>query len=391
MWTSSTSPDFLPKSVMFWRTFVSCCIHTWSISPPKKLFQAMRGGFFNLDVMGLLQEKHMNLSQVAKLFREVYVAILGDFWETNIGIGECSQPKVSLSCLRQFSFCCDISPWSGKLTNKSMFMKMIASIWWRYPIVPRPDLTTNQKKQSTNFPRSFADFLCGEFEKDQRGRVAHRERSWGDIYGRVWCLNCLLYVWGSACKKRKANARRDMWMFIAKYRSFSFYIGVTWSNACFFPFEFYEPCIGLRFSIFGTLWPPQYPPNFSSPKTAGSGCCREVGRASGTPSPPDGDGWMVAESWQLPPNVRKRIHGTQWMKMAADWNDPFWSSDMCVRFFWEPAMPSVRTSNKKVLREWRNTTSPTNKYWPTPLKINGWNIIMELWFRSCSILFMGDL
>lgn len=70
----------------------------------------MRGGFFNLDVMGLLQEKHMNLSQVAKLFREVYVAILGDFWETNIGIGECSQPKVSLSCLRQFSFCCDISP-----------------------------------------------------------------------------------------------------------------------------------------------------------------------------------------------------------------------------------------------------------------------------------------
>ena len=28
MWTSSTSPDFLPKSVMFWRTFVSCCIHT---------------------------------------------------------------------------------------------------------------------------------------------------------------------------------------------------------------------------------------------------------------------------------------------------------------------------------------------------------------------------
>lgn len=65
MWTSSTSPDFLPKSLMFWRTFVSCCIHTWSISPPQKLFQAMRGGFFNLDVMGLLQEKHMNLCQVA--------------------------------------------------------------------------------------------------------------------------------------------------------------------------------------------------------------------------------------------------------------------------------------------------------------------------------------
>ena len=27
----------------------------------------------------------------------------------------------------------------------------------------------------------------------------------------------------------------------------------------------------------------------------------------------------------------------------------------------------------------------------TPLKINGWNIIMEVWFRSCSFLFMGDL
>ena len=27
----------------------------------------------------------------------------------------------------------------------------------------------------------------------------------------------------------------------------------------------------------------------------------------------------------------------------------------------------------------------------TPLKINGWNIIiMEVWFRSCSFLFMGD-
>ena len=28
----------------------------------------------------------------------------------------------------------------------------------------------------------------------------------------------------------------------------------------------------------------------------------------------------------------------------------------------------------------------------TPLKINGWNImIMEVWFRSCSFLFMGNL
>ena len=26
----------------------------------------------------------------------------------------------------------------------------------------------------------------------------------------------------------------------------------------------------------------------------------------------------------------------------------------------------------------------------TPLKINGWYIIMEVWFRSCSFLFMGD-
>lgn len=195
------------------------------------------------------------------LFREVYVAILGDFWETNIGIGECSQPKVSLSCLREFSFCCDIWPWSGKFTNKSMLMKMIASIWWRYPIVPRPDL--NQKKQTTNFPRSFADFLCGEFEKDQRGRVAHRERSGGDIYGCVWCLNCLAYVWGSACKKR--NARRDMWMFIAKYRSFSFYMGVTWSKTCFFPFEFDEPC-RFKISVSLDLWPPNIPPTFRVPK-----------------------------------------------------------------------------------------------------------------------------
>ena len=28
--------------------------------------------------------------------------------------------------------------------------------------------------------------------------------------------------------------------------------------------------------------------------------------------------------------------------------------------------------------------------WDTPLKINGWNIIMEVWFRSFSFLFMGD-
>ena len=27
----------------------------------------------------------------------------------------------------------------------------------------------------------------------------------------------------------------------------------------------------------------------------------------------------------------------------------------------------------------------------TPLKINGWNIIMEVCFRSCSFLFMGDV
>ena len=198
---------------------------------------------------------------------------------------------------------------SWESSNNSKLMKMIARIWWRYPIIASSDQISPPIESSLSLPRSFADFLRGEFEKDQCGRVAHRERSGGDICGCGWCLNCLVCTWDSACNKKTTIACRDMWMFISNYRSFMFmrnmldtlirflvpflYLGVMF--VCFH----FSSMSNVGLKIFGpvTPWPRD---NFSSPKTAGSGCCREVSGASRAPSPPDGtdvmDFW-----WFLPP------------------------------------------------------------------------------------------
>ena len=86
------------------------------------------------------------------------------------------------------------------------------------------------------------------------------------------------------------------------------------------------------------------------------------------------------------------------IKPPGGWPSDFWLpstvSIPLVRQFFEPSKKTqtiVTTQRRDFMFSPPNLEKNWFPIWTTPRKINGWNIIMKVWFRSFSFLFMDAL